>query len=134
MARPFVQLSGENPAGRLLSLQTSIVVEAAAQAVWGTHLPLGDGTPLEVTLDDDALPIPAIETALRKGLDGKGMKEGAIAVLTAAPEYCEEAVTSGQYNLPAGATVEARIELLSLENISETWDLNANQRLEVRVA
>eukprot|EP01048_Picozoa_sp_COSAG05_P010921 COSAG05_NODE_993_length_6264_cov_294.754096_2_plen_712_part_00 len=107
---------------------------SAAQAVWGTHLPLGDGTPLEVTLDDDALPIPAIETALRKGLDGKGMKEGAIAVLTAAPEYCEEAVTSGQYNLPAGATVEARIELLSLENISETWDLNANQRLEVRVA
>lgn len=26
--------------------------------------------------------------AVRKGLDGKGMKEGAVALLTATPEFC----------------------------------------------
>ena len=48
----------------------------------------GAGLPLEITLDDEEFPFPGIETAVRKGLDGKGMKEGAKALLTATPEFC----------------------------------------------
>eukprot|EP01048_Picozoa_sp_COSAG05_P008127 COSAG05_NODE_604_length_8399_cov_6.936145_7_plen_115_part_00 len=59
------------------------------------------------------------------------MKEGAIAILTATPEYCAAAVADGRYGVPAGATVEARIELLSFENIPETWEMSADQRLQV---
>eukprot|EP01048_Picozoa_sp_COSAG05_P008128 COSAG05_NODE_604_length_8399_cov_6.936145_8_plen_199_part_00 len=36
------------------------------EVVWGTRPPHGDGEPMEVTLDDDdGLPLPGIETALR---------------------------------------------------------------------
>jgi hypothetical protein len=91
---------------------------------------LGDGLPLEITLDDEAMPFPGIETAVRKGLDGKGMKEGAIAILTATPEFCSELSAAEIYKIPEGATVQTKIELLSFENIPETWDMNADKRLQ----
>jgi hypothetical protein len=109
---------------------TVVAPDGKLKPVWSTRRPLGDGLPLEITLDDEAMPFPGIETAVRKGLDGKGMKEGAIAILTATPEFCSELSAAEIYKIPEGATVQTKIELLSFENIPETWDMNADKRLQ----
>lgn len=83
------------------------------------------GEPLEVVVDDDALP-PAVELAL------KDMARGARAELSVPAQWGYTPALAAARGVPASAVgreLVATVELLSYERAKDEWELNSEERL-----
>ena len=96
---------------------------------WDSRTTTEGGAPMELTLEEDHLPFDGVDVALRKGMDGKGMKTGAVAVLSAVAGSVGNGNGLPAYAVPAGVPVTATIELVGFDNLQESWDMNEEQKI-----
>jgi FK506-binding protein 4/5 len=85
-----------------------------------------DGTgPVSHVVDENILPCPALELALKK------MKKGGKSDLRISPQYGFGKAGSAEHGVPADATILGEIELIEFQNEKDSWDLNEEEKLTV---